>query len=307
MAPGARKLRLVSPGADPAPAPPENRPPSPPSRLRYVWNIVAATYTRSSNDHLSGLAAGSAFYAFLSIFPALSAVVSIYGLVSDPAIVERQIGSSQGLLPQEVVEMLQSWLHTVVIGPQIKFGIGLALSLLLALWSASSATGMLMIAVNICYGEAEKRGVVSFYLRAFGLAIGLGLLAITALGLIAIVPGIIAWFPVPPDWVELIAQVRWPILAAIAIVALDIVYHYAPYQVQPRWQLLSWGAATATIMWLVGSLGFQIYVTEFGSYDRTYGPLGAVVVLLLWFYLSAYVVLIGAELNAEIQRQRRAN
>jgi membrane protein len=220
--------------------------------------------------------------------------------------VERQIAGIQGLLPREVITLLQTWLHTMVQGPPIKFGIGLVVSLLLALWSASSATGMLMVAVNVCYGETDKRGVVSFYVRAAGLAAGLGILAILALGLIAAVPETVAWFPTLQPWADLIVLVRWPILAALAIVALDIVYHYAPYRKQPRWQLLSWGAATATALWLIGSLGFQIYVSQVGSYDRTYGSLGAVIVLLLWFYLSGYVTLIGAELNAESERQPAA-
>jgi membrane protein len=274
--------------------------------LRRVWRIVHCTWTRASNDNLSGLAAGSAFYAFLSIFPALTAVVSVYGLFIDPHVVEQQIASIQGVLPMEVVGLLQSWLHGMTQGEPLKFGIGLGISLVLALWSASSATGMLMVAVNICYGEEDRRGIVSYYLLAVALAVVLEVLALVALGLIAAVPETIAWLTIRQSWADSIAMVRWPILAAIAIVALDIVYHYAPYRKQPRWILMSWGAATATGLWLVTSYGFQLYVSTFGSYDRTYGPLGAVIVLLLWFYLGAYVTLIGAELNAEIGRQRAA-
>ena len=266
------------------------------------WTILTRTAARARNDNLSGLAAGVAFYALLSIFPALTAMVSLYGLVADPSMVERQVTAIQGLLPPEAVKLVATWLHTLVRGPPIRFGIGLVLSVLLALWSAWSATGMLMVAVNACYGEAETRNFVWFNLRALALAVGLSLFGIAALGLFAVLPAALAFLPVPGAWSDLIALVRWPILAGIAILALAIVYRYAPDRAEPRWQLVSWGAVAATALWLFGSLAFTLFVAEAGSYDKTYGSLGAVIILLLWFYLSAYVTLVGAELNAEILR-----
>ena len=271
------------------------------------WMILTRTWRRARKDNLSGLAAGAAFYAVLSIFPALTAVVSLYGLVADPNIVERQVTAIQGLLLPEAVELVATWLQTFVQGPPLRFGIGLVLSVLLALWSAWSATGMLMVAVNACYGEAEKRNFVWFHLRALALALGLALFGIAALGLIAVLPAAIGFLPVSKAWGDVIALVRWPILAGMAILALAIVYRYAPDRVQPKWQLLSWGAATATALWLFGSIVFTIFVSKVGSYDKTYGSLGAVVILLLWFYLSAYVILVGAELNAEIERHAAPN
>jgi len=271
------------------------------------WVILTRTWRRARKDNLSGLAAAAAFYAVLSIFPALTAVVSLYGLVADPNVVERQVTAIQGLLLPEAVDLIATWLHTFVQGPPLRFGLGLVLSVLLALWSAWSATGMLMVAVNACYGEEEKRNFVWFNLLALLLALGLALFGVAALGLIAALPAAIGFLPVSETWGDVIALVRWPILAGMAVLALAIVYRYAPDRVRPKWQFLSWGAAMATALWLFGSIVFTIFVSKIGSYDKTYGSLGAVVILLLWFYLSGYVILVGAELNAEMERHAAAN
>jgi membrane protein len=209
----------------------------------------------------------------------------------------------EGLLPPEAVKLVANWLQTLVRGPPVRFNIGLVVSVLLALWSSWSATGMLMVAVNACYGKEEKRDFVWFNLRALALALALALFGITALGLIAVLPAAISFLPVSNAWGNVIALARWPILAGIAVLALGIVYRYAPDRAQPKWQLLSWGAATATALWLFGSIAFTTFVSNVGSYDRTYGSLGAVMILLLWFYMSAYVTLVGAELNAEQERE----
>jgi membrane protein len=269
-----------------------------------AWpTILSCTWQRIAADNLSALAAAAAFYALLSIFPALTAVVSVYGLVADPSMVERQVTVMQGLLPPEAVRLIATWLQAFVGGPPSRFGIGLIVSVLLAFWSAWSATGMLMTAVNICYGEKENRTLVRFNLHAIALTAGLALFGIAALALLASLPAALSLLPVPEAWDSTIALVRWPTLALIVITALAIIYHYAPDRAQPKWQWVSWGAVAATALWLLGSAAFTIYVSKVGSYDKTYGSLGAVIILLLWLYLSAYVTLIGAELNAEIERQ----
>jgi membrane protein len=162
---------------------------------------------------------------------------------------------------------------------------------------------MLMTAVTVCYGEEEKRGFVSFNLRALALGAGLALFGTAALALVAVLPAALTLLPVSHTLGEVLGLVRWPILAGIFILALAIVYRYAPDRAEPKWQWISWGAAAATVLWLAGSIGFTIYVSKVGSYDKTYGSLGAVIILLLWFYLTAYVILAGAGLNAEIERQ----
>jgi len=272
--------------------------------MASAWAILTATRRRIGKDNLSALAGGAAFQALLTIFPALTAVVSVYGLVADPNMVERQITTIHGVLPPEAVTLIATWLQVLVQGPTEKFGIGLIVGILLALWSMWAASGMLMTAVNVCYGEEETRGWVSFNLHALALGAGLALFGTTALGLFAVLPAALALVPVADPWHEVLGFVRWPILAGVAILALAIVYRYAPDRAEPRWQWISWGAVGATALWISGSIGFTIYVSKIGSYDKTYGSLGALIVLLLWFYLTAYVVLAGAELNAEIERRR---
>jgi membrane protein len=271
--------------------------------IQACWTILTCTWRRIREDNLSALAAGAAFYMLLSIFPTLTAVVSLYGLIGDPSMAGQQIVAMQGLLPTEAVTLIATWLKAFGENPPSRFGIGLIISSLIAFWSAWSATGMLMTAVNICYGAKENRNFVWFNLRAVALTAGLTLFGVAALALLAVLPAAFSLLALPPAWGNAIALVRWPLLTAIVVTALAIIYHYAPDRVQPKWQWVSWGAVAATALWLLASAGFTIYVSKIGNYDKTYGSVGAVIILLLWFYLSAYVTLIGAELNAEIDRQ----
>jgi membrane protein len=270
------------------------------------WAILVAAWRRVAKDNLSVLAAGVAFQAFFSLFPTLAAAVSLYGLAADPNMVERQIRAIQGVLPPEAVKLIAAWLQALVHGPTTRFGIGLIVSVLLALWSMWSATAMLMTAVNICYGEEESRGFVSFNLRALALGAGLAVFGIAALALLAVLPAVLDLLPVSDAWGQMLGLVRWPMLAGIAILALTTIYRYAPDRAAPKWRWISSGSVAAAALWILGSIAFTTYVAKVGSYDRTYGSLGAVIILLLWFYLTAYVTLAGAELNAEIERQARA-
>jgi membrane protein len=272
---------------------------------RPGWGrILANTWAELDRDHVSIMAAGIAFYALLSIFPGMSALISIYGLAADPAVIERQLNAISGILPQEALTLLSSQLHTLVAAPPGRLGIGLIVSLSLTIWSSTSGTGVLMQALTIAFEEKEARGLVPFYFRAIGLTVGVGLLAVLSLFLIAVVPAVIDMLPLPELWRDRISLIRWPILAGLVLLALGLIYRVAPSRRAPRWYWLSPGTVAAALLWLIGSAGFSFYVGRFGSYDRTYGSLGAVVVLLMWFYLTAYIVLAGAELNAESEKAR---
>ncbi len=264
---------------------------------------MTMTWRRIYQHNLSALAAAAAFYALLSIFPTLTALVSLYGLVADPAMAERQVAAMEGVLPPEALKLVATWLEALVQGPTTKFGIGLLVSMLLASWSVWSATVMLMNAVNTCYGDEETRGFVRFNLEAVVLGVGLVLFGVAAITLVAVVPVLLASLHAPDGWHAVISLARWPVLAVLASAVLAIIYRYGRARVLRKWQWISRGAATATALWLIGSVVFSFYVSKVGSYDRTYGSLGAVIVLLLWFYMTAYIILIGAELNAEAERQ----
>jgi len=265
--------------------------------------ILKRTWAEMSEDNVSVLAAGVAFYAMLSVFPALSAVVSLYGLVADPNTVEQQVAAMAGFLPPEAVSLMATWLHSLVQAPPQKFGISLIISVLLALWSVRAGTGTLMTAIDICYGEKETRNVVWFNLHAFALTVALVVFGVLSLALVAVLPAVLNLLPVPESWKTILALLRWPILAGLVITALAIVYRYAPNRAEPKWRWVTPGSVAATALWIVASVGFSIYVSTFTNYDKTYGSLGAVIVLMFWLYITAYVILFGAELNAEIERQ----
>jgi len=268
------------------------------------WTILRNFWAEIDRDHVSIMAAGIAFYALLSIFPGMSALISIYGLVADPAAIENQLNSLSGVLPQEALKLLSDQLHALVAAPRDKLGLGLVVSLLLALWSAISGTGALMQALTVAFEERENRGVLSFYGRAIALTLGVGLFALLSLFLIAVIPAVIGSLPISELWRDRVSLIRWPILAILAILALCVLYRYAPARQDPCWHCFSAGTIGAAVLWLVGSAGFSFYVAHFSSYDKTYGSLGAVVILLMWFYVTAYIILAGAELNSEIEKAR---
>jgi membrane protein len=268
------------------------------------WTILKNFWAEIDRDHVSIMAAGIAFYALLSIFPGMSALISIYGLVADPAAIENQLNSLSGVLPQEALKLLSDQLHALAAAPRDKLGFGLVVSLVIALWSATSGTGALMQALTVAYEERENRGLLSFYGRAITLTLGVGLFALLSLFLIAVIPAVIGSLPISELWRDRISLIRWPLLAILAILALCVLYRYAPARRNPCWHCFSAGTIGAAVLWLVGSAGFSFYVARFSSYDKTYGSLGAVVILLMWFYVTAYIILAGAELNSEIEKAR---
>jgi membrane protein len=272
--------------------------PSPLQILKRVWDELG-------RDHVSMLAAGLAFYSFLAIFPGLSAAISLYGLVADRVDIEHHLKVLAGILPAEALKLISDQVHQLVSAPPAKLGLGLLVSLALALWSAMSATSMLMQTLTIAYEEEDDRGILYFYALALGLTLGEIGFALIALALVAGIPAVLAALPLPPFWGEAVSMMRWPILAGLVLLGLGLLYRLAPRRHEPRWEWLAPGTVAAALLWLIASAGFSIYVARFGSYDKTYGSIGAVVVLLMWFYLTGYIILVGAELNSEVQRAAR--
>ena len=256
-----------------------------------------------SKDNLSLVAAGVAFYALLAIFPALAAIVSIYGLVADPQTVEQQLAATSEVLPADARSIIEEQLTRVTSGASAALSLGAIFSLLLALWSANKGTQSLITALNIVYDEEEKRGFVRLTLVSLALTLGVILFVIVGLAAIAALPALLGNLGLPEDIQRLASWLRWPILGIGFVIGLAIFYRFAPSRDEPRWRWVSWGAVLATVLWLIGSALFSWYVSNFGSYNETYGSIGAVVVLMMWFWLSALIVLLGAELNAEMEHQ----
>lgn len=258
-----------------------------------------------SEDNLYIVAAGVAFYVFLALFPAIAAAVSVLGLVVQPQEVEQWLSAAGGVLPPEALGVVQEQVQQVAGTSSGALGFGLAVSVGLALWSATAGMKSLMTALNIAYEERERRGFIKYYAVAIVLTLGAIVFVLVALGLVAAVPAVLQQLALPAWLIALLSLARWAILGLAFLLALAVVYRFAPARRAPKWRWVTWGAGIATVLWLVGSALFSLYVTNFGDYNKTYGALAAIVILLTWFYLTAYVVLLGAEINSEMEHQTR--
>lgn len=268
------------------------------------WRDIAwRVKDKMAKDKLSIVAAGVAFYALWALFPALFALVAIYGLVSDPQQVEQQVGAMAAILPPDAAAIVNRQLNDVVQASGTALGFGAAFGLLFALWSASIGIRTLMQALNVTYDEEEKRSFVKFYGTALLLTLGAIVGVVVAIGTVVALPAVLGHLGLGSVLENVIAYARWPLLAVLVMIGLAVLYRYGPSREEPRWQWVSPGAIFATVVWIIGSALFSLYVTNFGSYNETYGAMGAVIIMLTWFLLSAYAVLIGAELNAELERQ----
>jgi membrane protein len=266
-------------------------------------DILLRVKNEMTEDNLSIVAAGVAFYAFLAMFPALAALVSIYGLITTPTDLQQHLKSVEAFLPPDAAQLINDELQRVVQSQESRLGWGAVGGMLLALWSAAKGMKALIQSLNIVYDETEKRGFLRLNATALLLTATGVLLVIVFLGLVVGVPVILRTIGLEQTLGQLLNYLRWPLLAATGMFALALLYRYGPSRDEPRWQWVSWGAAVATGLWLIGSGLFSFYVSNFASYSATYGSLGVVVVLMMWFLLSIYSVLLGAEINAEMERQ----
>lgn len=271
-------------------------------------DILLRVWGKIGELNLSMFAAGVAYYGLFAIFPALVAAVSIYGLVADPADVERQVGALSGVLPQEAANLITGQLHRISATSSDALSVGLLGGVLLALWSAASGVKALITALNVSYGESERRGFLHLNAAALLLTLGAIVFAVLSLALIVALPALLGNLGIGGlgEIGRIVISVsRWPLLALVILLGLAVLYRYGPSRDQPRWRWVSWGAAVAAVLWLVASALFSFYVSNFGNYNKTYGSIGAVVILLLWFYLTAFIVLLGAALNAEMEHQTK--
>lgn len=270
-------------------------------RSETLFQIAVNIVLRISRDSLMLVAAGVAFYAMTAIFPAIAAFVSIYGLFADPTTIEAQIAGYAGLLPDASLRLLTDALQSFASKSSSTLSAALLISIAVALWSAKAGVSALMSGLNIANETIEKRNI--FVQQATGLALTLGgiLFAGVALAAIALLPAIIDYLPLDSAAKSAFGLGRWPLLAVLIGFALAVLYRFGPYRERAKWRWITLGSAIATLLWLGGSWLFSFYVSRFGSYDKTYGSLAAPVVLMLWFWLSALVVLLGAEIDAEMQ------
>lgn len=269
------------------------------------WRDIFLSFKDAiSEDRLSLIAAGVGFFAFLSIFPALTALLSVYGLVADPSQVAHHVGALWGTIPPSALQLIQKQMSSITQSSGSSLGIALVASVLVAIYSASKGMGAMVSALNIAFDEREDRGFVKR--KALIL-----LYTLAAICFAAIMLGVIGFTTYLqhlglPSWLDTVIQiVSWVILLALMIVAVSALYALSPSRPRPPIRRVLPGAILATFVWLIASLAFSFYITHFGNYNPTYGSLTAIVVLMLWFWISAFVILLGAEVNAALQSRLR--
>ncbi|MFD2517031.1 YihY/virulence factor BrkB family protein [Salinimicrobium flavum] len=253
-------------------------------------------------NNVSIVSAGVAFYAFLAVFPAIGAMVSIYGLAMNPQSIQSQLSQLAAVMPQQAFEIIKSQLENLVSTSGKALGWSMAIGILFSIWSANKGTKSLFTGIDIAYDTKNTRN----FFKQNGLTLlftfGAIVLVILSMALIVAFPAFVDELGLPDNIESLIRWLRWVVLAVIVIFFLGIVYKYAPSKRTPKFYLVLPGALLATVLWLLASWGFSFYVSNFGSYGEVYGSISAVVVLLLWFFLTSFIILLGAELNSEIEK-----
>jgi membrane protein len=265
--------------------------------------ILKRAWAEHNADNMPIIAGGVAFFAFLAVFPALIATISLYGLVASPADVTQQINDLAAQLPEDAQDLLEEQLKAIATNSGSALSIGLVVSILGALFSASGGVNNIVTAVNLAYDEVEARGAIKLRLLSLGLTLGAIVFVLVTFGLVAVVPGILEALPLGIVGTVLAQVVRWGLLLAVFAGALAVLYRVAPDRDAPRFAWVSLGSVVVTVIWAVVSVGFSLYVDNFGSYDKTYGAIAGVIVLMLWLYLTCYLVLLGAEINSEAEHQ----
>jgi membrane protein len=265
--------------------------------------VLRRTAREVATDRISLVAAGCAFYATLALFPAISMLVSIYGLVFDPSTVGPQLAVLRDLLPPSAYQLIADRVQVLVSKPPGTLTFSLALSIVIALWSASTGTKSILGALNLAYEERETRSFLRFQLTALGMTLGGILAAVVGLAGLLLVPAAVALLRISAYGALIARAASFGLLLLFVLLSLSLLYRFGPSRRSAGWHWVTPGSLLATVLWLLVSALFSFYVQHLASYDATYGPLGAVVGVMMWFYVSALVVMLGAELNAELELQ----
>ena len=243
------------------------------------------------------------FYGLLAIFPALAALVSLYGLFTDPKTISDHMMMLSSIVPGGGIDILKDQMTRVSENGSSKLSFGLLFGLVVSLWSANQGIKALFDVLNITYDEQEKRGYIRLTLITLGFTLASLIFILLAIAAVVVLPAVLQFVYLGSETDTLIRFLRWPVMLMVVTLFLSVIYRYGPSRTQARWRWVTWGGACAAVGWVIVSLGFSYYVSEFGTYNKTYGSLGAVVGFMTWIWISVMVVLAGAELNAELEHQ----
>jgi len=260
--------------------------------------VLLRVYAGISEDRIFSLAAASTYFGLLAIFPALAALIGIYGLFSDPSTIDAQLVNLQGLLPEGGLTVIGDELKRISSQNGGTLGLAMVGGLLVSLWSANSAAKSLFDSLNQVYGEKEERGYLRLTLITLAFTLGGGTVVILAVGAVMVLPNVIGF---PPEVLTAMRFAKWPLLFVLIAFALALVYRFGPNRQTVRWKWLTWGSAIAAALWIITSFLFSWYAGNFGSLNKTYGSLGAVVGFMMWIWISMIVVLLGAEIDAALE------
>lgn len=267
--------------------------------MDVLWRI----YNQMQNDRLLAVAAGVVFYMLLALFPALTALVSLYGLVADPVAINEQLSMLAGVVPNDVVAIIRNQVERLSDARSGSLGLGFIIGLAFALWSTNGGMKAIIDSLNVVYDEREKRSFATLTLVSFAFTIGSLVFVFVALAAVVVTPLVLPWLGLEAVDERIISLLRWPVLLVVVLLWLAVLYRYGPSRTAAQWQWLSVGSAFAALCWLAGSSLFSWYLSNFANYNATYGSLGAVIGMMMWLWLSVIVVLFGGELNAELEHQ----
>ena len=256
------------------------------------------------SDRVALVAAGVSFYFLLALFPALAAFVAIFGLFSDPLSIASQLQLLHGIVPDQGLELMQNQLVQLASQDRDRLSYGFLAAFLFSFWSANSGVKALFQALNIAYGETEQRSFLHVNLLAFAFTFGSMIIAVVLIALVGILPALLALLDPEVGSALAISWLRWPILLAVTGMVISTLYRFGPSHSQQNRRWINWGGVTATLIWMAASVAFSYYLQNFANYNATYGSLGAVIGFLLWIWLSMVIVIVGCEIDAEMEHTR---
>lgn len=272
---------------------------------RGWWHILQRVYSDVIEDNVLVIAAGVAFFGLLAIFPAVTALISIAGYALDPNDVAAELDELATLLPENAATIIQDQVVQVTGSSDSATGLLSILSLMLAVYGATRGVKTLMAGINVAYGEKERRGFLRLNFTAYVLTSVLIFGVLVSLAMMIGTPAALRFLGVARFIETLVLVAQFALLSVMSVGGLAFLYRYAPSRRAPKWRWVLPGAILATFLWMIGTMGFSTYAQNFGSYNETYGALGGVIILLTWMWLSAFIILLGAEVNAEMEHQTR--
>ena len=298
----AREQMDAEPGARDAPAPPHA---GAWSGWAFHKHVLYRVYEQITEDRVLSLAAGVVFYGLLALFPALTALVSCYALFSDPATINGHLAMLENVMPGSAYGIVRQQIEHIAAGTTGDLSLAFFVSLAIALWSANAGMKAIIDALNIVYGVKELRSFIRLNVVSLIMTLGAIIGLLLAISAVVVMPIVLSYLPLGGVGGSVVAGLRWPALILLLMIALALLYRFGPNCEHPRWEWFSAGSVFAALAWLVGSLALSWYLGNFANYNATYGSLGAGIGLMMWLWITAIVVLVGAELNSEVAAARR--